>query len=89
MKEAHPIKAWTPLLVGAGALAAGCTDCYGRTGPLRTAGAGAAIGAIGGLAVGAIAHGNEKPPAYSRGRPWGGAYPQPWAYGGCGTGRIC
>jgi len=90
MKEGHPVKAWTPLLAGAVALAAGgCTDRHGRTDPLLTAGAGAAIGAIGGLAAGAIARGNEKPPAYGRGRPSGSTYPQPWAYDGCGTGRIC
>ncbi|TCZ61130.1 hypothetical protein [Roseicella aquatilis] len=89
MKEAHPMKAWTPLLAGVAALAAGCTDRTGRTDPLRTAGAGAAIGAIGGLVAGAIARGSETPSIYGRGRLPGVASPQPWAYGDCGRGRIC
>lgn len=39
----------------------GCAGPDGRTDPLRTAGAGAALGAIGGLAAGAISRSQEEP----------------------------
>jgi hypothetical protein len=46
----------------------GCAGPDGRTDPLRTAGAGAALGAIGGLAAGAISRSQEEPRrSYRRG----------------------
>ncbi len=56
----------------------GCAGPDGRTDPLRTAGAGAVLGAIGGLAAGAISREQDQPRHY---RSQGRSYGRPGGYG--------